>query len=251
MDTIIYTAVTIIWWTLSVSFLLPLVIVLKFSKKCRDMWFSWFFVRIVEVILGSALLKIRKCTFDFLKDHLPERKKNTNFEILEIGFGGGSNLQFYPENTNLSILDMNESFLKYFEESRQKNPHINYKKVVIGMAEDMHELDDESFDIVVSTFVLCSVKNVRAALKEVKRVLKPGGKYLFLEHLVYPKGTWNALIQRLANPVWTIYFDGCNINRNQDEEIRRAGFSDVVTKMHYSKDMWLYVRPMIIGIATK
>ncbi|GBM42338.1 Methyltransferase-like protein 7B [Araneus ventricosus] len=251
MDFIIYTAVTIIVWTLSVTCLLPFVVVLKISKTYRDKWFSWVFVRVIGGICGPALARVRKRGFKFLEEQLPERKSKAPLEILEIGFGGGFNLPFYPKNSNLTALDMNESFIKYFEESRQKNPHVTYKKVVIAMAEDMREIEDDSFDVVVCTYVLCSVESVRSALKEVKRVLKPGGKFLFVEHILYPNFNWKAMLQILTNPIWRVYFNGCNINRNHDEEIKKAGFSDVVTEMCYRKDIWLYVRPMMIGVATK
>ncbi|GBL74029.1 Methyltransferase-like protein 7B [Araneus ventricosus] len=108
-----------------------------------------------------------------IKEHLEGRKINTPLEILEIGIGEGSNLPYYPDNSNLTVLDMNESFIEYLEKNRKKFPQVSYKKTVIGMAEDMHQLDDDSFDVVVCTYVLCSVKNVRYVLKGVKRVLEP------------------------------------------------------------------------------
>ncbi|CAL1265618.1 unnamed protein product [Larinioides sclopetarius] len=251
MEFFIYTAVTIIVWSLSVTCLLPFVIVLKISKTYRDMWFSWFFVRIVLGLWGPALARVRKRGFKFLEEHLMERKSKIPLEILEIGFGGGFNLPFYPKNSNLTALDMNESFIKYFEENRLKNPHVTYKKVVIAMAEDMSKIEDNSFDVVVCTYVLCSVENVRSALKEVKRVLKPGGKFFFIEHILYPNFSWKTILQILLNPIWKVYFNGCNINRHHDEEIKEVGFSNVVTKMCYPIDTLLYVRPMMIGIATK
>ncbi|GBN09445.1 Methyltransferase-like protein 7A [Araneus ventricosus] len=250
MEFIIYTAVTVLLWVLSASCLLPFLIFLKFSKTYRDKWFSWFFVTLIKPQLSPALGRMRIRAFDLLKEHLEGRKRNTPLEILEIGIGAGSNLQFYPENSNLTVLDMNESFIEYFEENLKKYPQVIHKKTVIAMAEDMHELHDDSFDVVVCTYVLCSVKNVRSVLKEVKRVLKPGGKFLVLEHVMYPSSTWNAILQSLTSPLWNIYFDGCNLNRKNDEEIRNTGFSDVVIEKSYPKDIWMYIRPKIVGIAT-
>ncbi|GBM42341.1 Methyltransferase-like protein 7A [Araneus ventricosus] len=251
MEFIIYTAVTIIVWALSVSWLLPFVIILKFSRTCREKWFSWILVKVSGPVFHDIVIRQRKHTFDLLKEHLGDRKRKKPLEILEIGVGGGDNLQFYPENSNLTVLDMNESFIKYFEETRQKYPQVTCKKIVIAMAEDMHEIHDDSFDVVVCTLVLCSVKNVRSVLNEVKRVLKPGGKFLFFEHVMYPSSTWNATLQSLINPLWNIYFDGCNLNRKTEEELRKAGFSDTVVEKNYSKEFWMYIRPQIIGICTK
>ncbi|GBN09443.1 Methyltransferase-like protein 7A [Araneus ventricosus] len=251
MEFIIYTALTILAWTLSLSWLLPLVTILKFSKTCRNKWFSWIFVKVVGPLLNHAMTKMRKQAFNRLKDHLGDRKRKAPLEILEIGIGGGANLQFYPENSNLTVVDMNPSFLTYFEEMRQKHPQVTLKKAVITMAEDMHEIDDDSFDVVICTYTLCSVVSVRSVLDEVKRVLKPGGKFLCVEHILYPSSSWNSMLQKFANALWTIYFNGCTLTRKTDEEIRKTGFTDVAIDKHHPKDMWLVVRSQIIGIATK
>ncbi|CAL1265620.1 unnamed protein product [Larinioides sclopetarius] len=251
MEIIIYITATILLWALSASILLPFLIFFKLNKTYRDKWFSWFFVNLIKPQLSPTLARMRKHAFNLLKEHLKGRKTNIPLEILEIGIGAGSNLKFYPENSNLTVLDMNESFIEYFEENLKKHPEVIHKKTVIAMAEDMHELEDDSFDVVVCTYVLCSVKNVRSVLNEVKRVLKPGGKFLVLEHVMYPDSTWNATLQTLTSPLWNIYFDGCNLNRKNDEEIRKTGFSDVVIEKSYPKDIWMYIRPKIVGIATK
>ncbi|CAL1265621.1 unnamed protein product [Larinioides sclopetarius] len=251
MEFIIYTTATILLWVLSATWLLPVLIIFKFNKTCRDKWFSWFFAKVSESFFVSAMAKVRKHAFDLLKEHLGDRKRNTPLEILEIGVGGGPNLPYYPENSNLTVLDMNESSIEYFKENLKKHTKVIHKRTVIAMAEDMHELDNDSFDVVVCTYVLCSATNVRSVLKEVKRVLKPGGKFLFSEHIIYHSSTWNATLQRLVNPLWKIYFHGCNLNRKTDEEIKKAGFSDVVTEKYYPKEFWMYVRPQATGVATK
>ncbi|CAL1265622.1 unnamed protein product [Larinioides sclopetarius] len=251
MEFVVYTALTVLVWILSFTWLLPFLTILKFSKTCRNKWFSWFFVKVCAPPKGPVLMKMRKQAFNRLKDHLEDRKKNTPLEILEIGIGGGANLQFYPENSNLTAVDMNPSFMTYFEEMRQKHPQINLKRAVITMAEDMHEIEDDSFDVVICTYTLCSVKSVRSALNEIKRVLKPGGKFLYLEHILYNSSSWNSWLQKFATPLWEIYCNGCILTRKTDEEIRKTGFKDVVIDKHHPKDMWLVVRSQIVGIATK
>ncbi|GIX93618.1 methyltransferase-like protein 7B [Caerostris extrusa] len=114
----------------------------------------------------------RKTAFEILQEHLPNRKRSTPLEILEIGIGGGANLQYYPENSNLTALDKNETFSKYFEDNKKKFPQVTYKEMVSSMAENMEGIEDSSMDVVVCTFVLCSVQDVKAVIKEVKRVLK-------------------------------------------------------------------------------
>ncbi|GFU32686.1 methyltransferase-like protein 7A [Nephila pilipes] len=251
MEVVLYGALSTVWWISSLSILLPLVILLKFSKTFRNKWFSWIFMNCLGPIFNPKLTPLRKRAFDILKEHLKNRKKDAPLEILEIGIGGGANLQYYPSNSNLTALDMNESFEAYFKENRKKYPQITYKKTVTAMAENMNDIEDTSMDVVVCTFVLCSVQNMQSVLLEVKRVLKPGGKFLFLEHVAFPHSQWSFTIQRFVTPLWHLYFDGCFPDRDIADEIRKNGFSDVVFENQYPNSVTLFIRPQIIGIATK
>ncbi|GIY29329.1 methyltransferase-like protein 7B [Caerostris darwini] len=205
-------------------------------------------------IFGYVVRKLepmRKKAFEVLQEHLPNRKLSTPLEILEIGVGGGANLQYYPENSNLTALDKNETFSKYFEDNKKKFSHVTYKKTVSSMAENMEGIEDSSMDVVVGTYVLCSVQDVKAVIKEVKRVLKPGGKYLFVEHVAFPDSHLGSKAQNFAAPLWRLFCDGCNINRKPSEDIRKGGFSDVECENRFPSNAWLFLRPQFIGIATK
>lgn len=108
---------------------------------------------------------------------------------------------------------------------------------------------DESVDAVISTLVLCCVDNQRRALEEVLRVLKPGGRLLFIEHVAAPPGSWLRRIQNLLTPLWKRLGDGCHPNRETDVEVERARFE----KVGYERIIapTLIVSPQIVGIATK
>ncbi|KAG8179296.1 hypothetical protein JTE90_024145 [Oedothorax gibbosus] len=114
MEVVFYGALTTLWWMSSMSVLLPFLLLLKFSKFFRDRWFSFIFVRILGPIFSPINLPLRKKTFSILGKHLKGRDTSKELEVLEIGIGGGANLQFYPENSKLTAVDMNESFKKYF-----------------------------------------------------------------------------------------------------------------------------------------
>ncbi|GIY29333.1 methyltransferase-like protein 7A [Caerostris darwini] len=251
MEVIVYGALSTLWWMSSLSILLPFMLLLKFNKRFRDKWFSWVFMNCLKPFFNPKLTPLRRHAFDILKQHLSDRKKNVPLEILEIGIGGGANLQFYPENSNLTALDMNENFESYFNENQKQYPQITYKKTVTAMAENMDEIEDASMDVVVCTFVLCSVQNVQAVLNQVRRVLKPGGKFLFLEHVAYPQTQWSFTIQRFVAPLWHLYFDGCFPDRDLAAEIKKNGFSDVVCESKFPNSLLLFIRPQIVGIATK
>ncbi|XP_042898376.1 thiol S-methyltransferase TMT1B [Parasteatoda tepidariorum] len=186
-----------------------------------------------------------------LDERLSDRNRTVPLEILEIGMGAGANLQFYPENSNLTALDINPEFVKVFNKNRKNYPQVNYRRTVLNMAEDMKDVPDSSFDVVINTHVLCSVQSVNDVLKEVKRVLKPGGKYIFLEHVAFPRKEWGYMLQIFVTPIWNIFFDKCWPIRNNEDSIRKAGFSDVYCETKYPPKLLLYFRPQLLGIAIK
>ncbi|KFM66183.1 Methyltransferase-like protein 7A, partial [Stegodyphus mimosarum] len=242
MEVALCAALTTVWWISSVSVLLPFVFLLKYSKTFRDKWFSWFFMRCLSPIFQPKLVPFRKQCFELLKEHLKDWDKSRPIRILEIGIGSGANLQFYPDNSHLTAVDMNASFETYFRENQKKYPQVTYKRTVLCMAENMHEIEDSSMDIVVSTYVLCSVENIEAVLKEVKRVLKENGKFLFLEHVAFPESEWSFTIQRVVAPLWALYFDGCCPHRNIGDQVHEAGFSNVVCKKMNPSSVLLFIR---------
>ncbi|GIY29332.1 methyltransferase-like protein 7B [Caerostris darwini] len=207
----------------AVSWLLPLIVLLKVNETFRNKFFSKVFMEILAPIFPN-LESLRKRPFEILQEHLTNRKLSTPLEILEIGVGGGGNLEYYPENSNLTALDKNDTFSKYFEDNKKKFSHVTYKKTVCAMAENMEVIEDSSMDVVISTFVLCSVEDIEAVIREVKRVLKPGGKFLFSEHVAYPDSHLASKVQNFAAPLWKLFFDGCILNRKTTEEIRKGGF---------------------------
>lgn len=108
---------------------------------------------------------------------------------------------------------------------------------------------DESVDAVISTLVLCCVNSQQRALQEVLRVLKPGGRLLFIEHVAAPRGSWLRRMQNLLTPLWKRLGDGCHPNRETCVEVEGAGFETV----DYEKITapTLVVSPQIVGIAIK
>jgi ubiquinone/menaquinone biosynthesis C-methylase UbiE len=93
------------------------------------------------------------------------------------------------------------------------------------------------------------VDDLDRALGETLRVLKPGGRFVFLEHVAAPRGTWLRRLQRLAHPVWRIVADGCHPDRETDAAIVAAGFVAVRLE-RFSLPMGL-VGPHIAGVALK
>lgn len=137
--------------------------------------------------------------------------------ILEVGVGTGKNLPFYPPGREVTGIDVSARML---ERARQRTAFLQGRFTLLKMDVEHLEFPDASFDAVVSTYVFCSVPDPIKGLEEVRRVLKPGGKAYFLEH-VRPSGLrgWvfdllSPLVSRLIGP---------SINRDTVGNIRKAG----------------------------
>ena len=168
--------------------------------------------------------------------------------ILEIGFGTGLNLPHYPSAIQkLTVIDPNHGMERYA--SRQiADSVIEVDRQVLGG--EALPMDDNSFDTVVSTWTLCSITDVEHALTEVHRVLKPGGKFIFLEHGLSPDKSVSAWQHRL-NGLQKIVGDGCHLNRDMRALVTATGFRKLEIENYYFPDSPKILGYMYRGIATK
>lgn len=174
--------------------------------------------------------------------------KITEEEILEIGFGTGINLKFYPENVKKIIgIDVNRGMLK------QSKKKISDNERTIELQEQSGEslpFPNNTINAVLSTYTLCSIKEINLALKEIYRVLKPGGKYYFLEHGLADNPKTQKWQHRL-NPIQKIWADGCNLNRDMKTLITNSGLKIIELKNYYMKRDPKIVGYMYEGVAVK
>jgi ubiquinone/menaquinone biosynthesis C-methylase UbiE len=144
--------------------------------------------------------------------------------VVEIGPGSGSNLLYYPASARLICIEPNPYMHPHLiAEADRSGITI---EVRLGMAEETN-LESESVDAVVGTLMLCSVADPQLVLREVLRILKPGGVYCFLEHVAAPRGSVLRTTQNALRPVWSALGDGCHPNRETLSEIEKAGFDRV------------------------
>jgi len=108
---------------------------------------------------------------------------------------------------------------------------------------------DASFDVVVSTLVLCTVRDVDATLAEVRRVLRPGGRFVFVEHVrkTGDAGRW----QDRLRPLWSFVMGGCQLNRNTVDAIERAGLRIDKIEANRPKPMPPFAWPVMVGEARR
>lgn len=142
-------------------------------------------------------------------------------KILEIGFGSGMNMLEYPNTVRemIAIDPSRELYAMANDRIRQSGIRVQF---MAGSAEQLPFNDDE-FDTTVSTWSLCSIPNVEKALGEIFRTLKPGGKFLFIEHGLSPASSWQQL-QRLLTPIWKRIGGGCHLDRQIQKLVEGQGF---------------------------
>jgi ubiquinone/menaquinone biosynthesis C-methylase UbiE len=151
--------------------------------------------------------------------------------VLEVGIGSGLNLPFYgPEVAEIIGLEPSQALIDMA--SRRARASGRSVSFLSGSAEAI-PLEAGSVDTVVTTWTLCSIPDARAALAEMRRVLKPGGDLLFVEHGRAPD-RWVARWQDWLTPVWKSLAGGCHLNRPIADLIGRAGFGIVDLRTGYA-----------------
>jgi SAM-dependent methyltransferase len=144
--------------------------------------------------------------------------------VLEIGPGGGNNLAFLRPDVRWIGVEPNP-FLH--DRLRARGARLGIDVDVRAATAEALPVADRSIDAVISSLVLCSVSDPEAALREVRRVLRPGGRFVFVEHVAAPHGTALRAVQHALCPVWRAFSDGCHPDRDTGNLIEAAGFADV------------------------
>jgi len=186
--------------------------------------------------------------------------------IAEVGMGSFPNAPYFaqtgaPAGMDIIGIDPNDKMENYARLNARKarltgKPKLtptgpaapNALRVVHGVSEAL-PLEDASCDAVVCTLTLCSVVSPEASLAEIKRVLKPGGKFLFWEHVLSETDDALRRQQIALTPAQVRRADGCHLDRRTGESIKAAGFSDVDLEYFELSDFG-FLNPTVAGIAT-
>jgi len=166
--------------------------------------------------------------------------------VLEVGSGTGANLPYYgPGVESLTVTEPEPAMLRRLEQRvREQAPKA---KVVRAPAEQL-PFEDEAFDVAVSTLVLCGVDDQARALGELRRVLRPGGRLIFIEHVRSDEpglARWQDRLNGLNK-----FVACCDCNRRTLDSIKAEGFE--VTEVDHTelKKVPPFVRPLVVGTAT-
>lgn len=178
---------------------------------------------VIYDILESPMemMALKKWRNDIMKD--------LKGKVLEVGVGTGKNINYYPENVDISAIDFSEKMLK---KAKLKADALNKKVEFHNMDAENMDFEDNTFDVVFTTCVFCSVPDPIQGLKEIKRVCKNGGKIIMIEHVRSEKKVLGLLMDVLNPLVVNSY--GANINRRTIDNIKKAGYSMVDVTNLYS-----------------
>ncbi|ROO30534.1 methyltransferase [Salinisphaera orenii MK-B5] len=156
----------------------------------------------------------------------------TQGEVLEIGIGSGLNLPFYgPHVRAIHGLEPSPQLVRI---ARRAAEHSAGRVTLIEGSAEAIPFDDKSLDTIVTTWTLCSIPHAGRALAEVRRVLKPGGQLLFVEHGLGPDATVAQWQHRLT-PLWSQVSGGCHLDRPIQALIAQAGFDCTHLETGYMK----------------
>jgi ubiquinone/menaquinone biosynthesis C-methylase UbiE len=198
--------------------------------------------RLYALTYDRSMARMEEAGFRELRERSIGQAKG---DVLEIGGGTGSNLPYYGSAvTSLTMTEPEPPMLKRLEKKVRERG--STAKVVRAPAEDL-PFEDDSFDTVVSTLVLCGVQDQPRALREVRRVLRPGGRLVFIEH-VRSDDPKLARTQDRMNGL-NRFLVGCECNRATLDAIRKEGFEVDDVEQRTLDEVPKFVRPAIVGTA--
>ncbi|TCP28890.1 methyltransferase family protein [Scopulibacillus darangshiensis] len=172
-------------------------------------WFPKLYDKLMAPLEKKKLENIRRGLISKAEGH-----------VLEIGSGTGANFPFYKNASHITAIEPNPNMIK------ESLPKINQTRVPIDIRQESAEVlpfKENTFDTVVGTLVFCTIPNPRQALNDIRRVLKPEGKFLLFEHVRMGNTTLSSL-QNILTPVWKHLCDGCHLNRDTLKFVQESEF---------------------------
>ncbi len=207
---------------------------------------------VYEATWGRAFPRVYDTAFLFaerrgLRDVRKDLVSRSTGRVVELGAGTGLNLSHYPETVSELLLTEPNPHMAAKLRKRARSSSLE-ASVIVAPAERL-PFHDASVDTVVATLVFCTVTNPQRALAEVARVLRPGGQFLFAEH-VRSASPRAARWQDRFNLPWSWYACGCQCNRDTVADIGAASFE--VRELRHDRLRWIspVVRPLVVGAAS-
>jgi SAM-dependent methyltransferase len=193
--------------------------------RIADHWNERLLPRLIDVVLGERMTGGWRS----------KAVGGAGGEVLELGFGSGLNLDHYgPEVTR--VLAVEPSDLAW-ERAADRIARFGRPVERVGLDGARVNLADASVDAVVSTWTMCTIPDLAAALSETRRVLAPGGRLHFVEHSLSPDRRVQG-VQRRVQPVWGPLAGGCHVDRDIPAALEAAGLHASNLRQRYASPLW-------------
>lgn len=203
----------------------PLILLLQQYSLTREWYYSHIFGIICKLFTG-VLVEPKRKLFDSMNKYfekLPASGKVIN--VLEIGPGTGDNFKYYKSAIKLTTIDLNPFLEKTAQKLSAKYPLVDIVDSRVADAENMTCFDDNSFDIVCGTCIMCCINDNKAALSEIHRVLKPNGRFYYLEgNRMQPnRSTLIRFVEQVFAKFWITCEYGCKFMQNNfDDKLKSS-----------------------------
>ena len=167
--------------------------------------------------------------------------------VIEVGAGTGANMRYYPSGIHLIAIEPNPHMHARLRSQAEK---YSIDMEIRTLRGEQIDVADHTADAVVATLVLCGVDDPHQVVAEVRRVLKPGGTFFFLEHVAAPVGSMTRRVQAVVKRPHRWAFNGCEVDRDTAAVLANAGFSQIDLVEVDTGRSGMYARHQIIGTAT-
>lgn len=168
--------------------------------------------------------------------------------VLELGAGDGANFRYLAPGTRVIAIEPNVHMHRWL---RARAARHGIDVDVRAATAEALPLADRAVDAVISSLVLCTVPDPARVLAEVRRVLRPGGRYWCIEHVAAPEGSALAGLQRALRRPWRWMFEGCETSRDTARLLREAGFASVEVTPFTLPTVFAPIRPQIAAVAVR
>jgi SAM-dependent methyltransferase len=204
--------------------------------------------RLISFVLDQVMSRIDKRFSRIRKELL----KSVCGNVLDFGSGTGIYLEYLtkPTVTSVHIMEPNLHQHRHIKKRISALPNLpNALMLTSSFIESF--ADSQVFDWVILGNVFCEIPHPAATFIEIDRVLKPGGRVYFSEHIAYPRNTWLRTLQNVINPYWSVVTDGCNCNRDTLEVMKATLPQWEVLSWEFDGGTFPWIGRFVVGLCVK
>jgi ubiquinone/menaquinone biosynthesis C-methylase UbiE len=185
-------------------------------------WYGNVFARIYDPFMHKAEEKI----FAHKRHAMLHALKGS---VLDVGSGTGANFSHFNSKAQVTAIEPNAKMMEYAKSKLPVDAEI--KLVLAGIGDKEIDFEENQFDYIVSTLVLCTIPKPEEALASFMKWLKPNGQLILIEH-IRSHSHAGGIAQDVINPAWKLVADGCNLNRDTDNMVKDSGFK-AISENHF------------------